>query len=420
MARAETPAGESAKAPRLLPICAGKSYDSACGLLRRDGTWAVTPRYGALYARDDGWRFMQDGRSGLLDPDGKPWLDARYKFIGAFHDERAKASSSTGNYGYIDRQGQWIVEPTYLIAKSMHDGLAPVCKSGREDGDSGLRCHYIDRDGKRAFDGDFADAEPFEHGVAVVQPIGSNTISLDGRRIGVIDTEGHMRIDYAARNALSVVGPDRIIEATPERYALIDFNDKTLFRVSHDGVLRDASPTLMTYRKLPGQHYGLRNKATTDVVVAPENGYASWPVFEHGTATARSAGDHGRLNAMLIDTQGNVLIEPGQYNGIGPFYEGVGPVSAKRYEWQLVTIDGEKLTDAVFRQIEPAWQSAPQTRRTGDVWEAVPIDAPGDHVWLDNRGQTIARVTELDCGVEIVKNGDGQRIWPKQLDEKCE
>ncbi|WP_423822254.1 WG repeat-containing protein [Salinisphaera sp. SPP-AMP-43] len=412
--------GQAADSPaslasRLLPICVHEHMQSRCGLLQRDGQWAVTPRYEALYVRDDGWRFERDGKSGLLHTDGSPWLDAKYQTIGAFHHGYAPAGKRWTQKGFIDRRGHWVIAPKYASTGPLVDGRAPVCRS--DDGQR--RCHYIDRDGGIAFDGEYAKAGVFKYGMAVIQPVGSNTISTRGRRVGLIDREGHTLIEPASRNALHILGPDRVLEASRDRYALIDPSDKTLFEVAHDGLLMSAGAGLLAYRPTPSSGIGLRRIATDEVVVAPDNGYATRPRFAHGTSTVLAAGAAQGPRVMLIDPRGQILIQPGHYQGIGPFFDGVGPVSIERGHWQLVNINGKTVTNADYARLEPAWKSAKQTHRVGDVWAATPADAVSDRIWIDSRGTTLARREALDCGTEIVRNGAGAIIWPSELDADC-
>lgn len=406
-------------APKLVPICVRGLDGRECGLLDRAGRWAVTPRYEALYARADGWRFTQDYKQGLLDADGKPAIEARYETLGVFHDGWAEASTGFRHNGYIDRRGEWVVPAEYFIVKRMAEGRAPVCQwiGGPNSGHSS--CRYIGRDGKPAFDGEFEAAEPFEHGMAVVQPIGSNALTVKGRRIGVLDTEGHALVGMATRYSLKVIGSNRLLEATSEHYALLDRHGKTLFEVPRAGLLKPAGAGLIAYSTRADHKYGLRRIDSLKIVVPEAKGY-SWPLdFNHGVAVALAPKSGDQPRRMLIDPHGRTLVKAGRYRGFGRFFDGVGPASPESGHWQLIDVEGKALTPARYSRIYPAWKSAEQTYREGDVWSAMPIDKSSDEIWIDSKGRTLASREKLDCGIEVIKDADGQIIWPHEVEARC-
>ncbi|WP_136064943.1 WG repeat-containing protein [Modicisalibacter radicis] len=418
-ARADVP--NASEPPLLLPICVDSHSGTRCGLLQRNGEWAVTPRYEALYVRDDGWRFIRDDKSGLLHPDGTPWFDAKFEWIGEFHDGLALASRlSRQKKGFIDRQGNWVIEPIYMTAGPMVDDRAPVCRwiGGSWDGHSS--CRYIDRNGKPAFDGEYVDAQAFKDGMAVIQPVGSDVYSAQQRRIGLIDRDGHTLIEPALRYALHVLGPDRLLKAAHDHYALIDRSGQTLFEVPTEGLMMSAGANMLAYRTSSSGLIGLRRWTTNEVVVPEEEGFATRPDFVNGTSTVLAPSKNNRRRPMLIDTQGQVLIEPGRYQSIGEFYEGVGPVTTSKGHFILVNLDNKTLTTTSYKQLNPAWRSAEQTYQTGDVWSATPIDALDELVWIDSSGKTLASREEVDCGVEVIRDGNGETIWPPRLDADCQ
>ena len=57
-------------------------------------------------------------------------IPARYDFAQRF-SEGAACVMMNGLYGFIDRRGRWIVEPTFDYARSKHAGRAYVERDGR-------------------------------------------------------------------------------------------------------------------------------------------------------------------------------------------------------------------------------------------------------------------------------------------------
>jgi len=70
---------------------------------------------------------------GYLGTDGKVAIEAQFKAIGYFHNGYAWARDKKGKYGYIDKKGNWILEPIYDSAKDFdkESGLARVKLKGK-------------------------------------------------------------------------------------------------------------------------------------------------------------------------------------------------------------------------------------------------------------------------------------------------
>ena len=93
--------------------------------------------------------------------------------IGAHNDE--KGYWEHGKYGYVDKKGDFAIAPKFTKAHSFTEsGLAAV------EENNGL-WHFIDRTGKKTFDGRYAAAGDFADGCAPVR---------DGRKWGFVDTSG--------------------------------------------------------------------------------------------------------------------------------------------------------------------------------------------------------------------------------------
>ena len=85
-------------------------------------------------------------------------------------------------YGYIDRDGNIVVEPEYYYAEEFTEGLATV-SIGSIDG----KCGYIDKTGKMVIEPKFDDAYPFSEGLASVE--------ID-KKWGFIDKTGNIVVDF--------------------------------------------------------------------------------------------------------------------------------------------------------------------------------------------------------------------------------
>lgn len=137
---------------------------AASGSWQRAWYWRVLELPAVQRLLDQGWTrpFLPIGRR----PDGPP--------VGP-------------RYGYIDRQGNWAIDPLFLEAKPFNEGMAPV----RTEHGWG----YVDINGKLSIAGLYHEAGPFKQGVARVGR------RYDGPlRYGLIDISGHeiipLRFDW--------------------------------------------------------------------------------------------------------------------------------------------------------------------------------------------------------------------------------
>lgn len=102
--------------------------------------------------REGMFRFVESGRIGFADRDGRILIPARFRFAGAFHEGRAAYCEecapetrgemtlwSGGRWGFIDRSGTAIIPARFERIGNFDGGKAQVTKDGRT--------YAIDRDG---------------------------------------------------------------------------------------------------------------------------------------------------------------------------------------------------------------------------------------------------------------------------------
>ncbi len=159
------------------------------GYIDRQGNWAIAPMF------EHAGEFHQ----GLAAACGKahhPWhrrlVDQAWaeRIEGAWHRLLEQAlgpawhqpatPTQPRRYGYIDRKGQWVIDPYYLEAKPFNEGLAPV---RLEQG-----WGYIDINGTHVTPSFYQEAGPFKQGVARVGrrfdgPLRYGLVDIHGREI---------------------------------------------------------------------------------------------------------------------------------------------------------------------------------------------------------------------------------------------
>ena len=102
-------------------------------------------------------------RWGFVDKAGKVVIEPTFAFVNLFSDGLA-AAEQDGRWGFIDRTGKWAVQPMFADADPFSEGLARI-RVGRLYG-------YVDKDGRTVISPIWEDAEHassrFHRGMAVV------------------------------------------------------------------------------------------------------------------------------------------------------------------------------------------------------------------------------------------------------------
>mgnify|MGYP000291862805 CR=1 FL=1 len=129
---------------------------------------------GVVYTTEPGWA--------IVDRKGDRVLSSRFEAVDRFN-EGVCAVKEGGLWGYIDPEGEWVIEPTFAEARQFVDGLAPARLPDQKWGYINTRGTFVIR---ARFDDDerpgmFNDPRPFENGVA--------RVLLDGE-VRYIDTDG--------------------------------------------------------------------------------------------------------------------------------------------------------------------------------------------------------------------------------------
>jgi hypothetical protein len=135
----------------------------------------------ACTAAPDLFPIVSGGRWGFADKSGQIVINPQFDHVAAFAEGLAPVHS--GHWGYVDPAGKFVINPQFDRADSFSEGLAAV-RVGGGPGPSldprpwdplnvsvgaGGRFGYIGRDGKYVINPQFDDARPFSGGVAAVK-----------------------------------------------------------------------------------------------------------------------------------------------------------------------------------------------------------------------------------------------------------
>ena len=225
------------------------------GYIDRSGKIVIEPQFDGAGDFSEGLAVVATRRNGYaegyIDETGKVVIEPRFNKAQPFSEglaavgfearwqvidgEKTYVRSIHPSYiwGYVDRTGEFVVEPKYSMALGFSDGLAVV----RQSNDKYI---FIDRKGKRAIRREYAFASSFSEGLACVM--------INGR-YGFIDKSGKVAIkpqfsspgDFREGLAAIRVGGRIVIpqdetsgEPLGGRYVYIDKIGKTVIRFGDD------------------------------------------------------------------------------------------------------------------------------------------------------------------------------------------
>lgn len=271
-------------------------------------------------------------------------------------------------YGYIDKTGNFIIEPIFSMAKEFTDnGLALVCDSSGKYG-------YIDKSGNYIIEPQFDYASNFsENGLAAV---GEMSMWNDDIYYGYIDSTGKYMIepefsyvtDFDDKN-YALVG--MIDYNRPNQYDQTIFDNKYGVIDTYGNIVLDFDygylshiddygfAMFQTQRQYDGGPFGLLN-INGDIII-PEYNCSSVTHFNNGLAAARVTSD----DVGYINTDGDFVIEQ-QYIGGSMFYDdGYAIVEKDNFSsghlYSIINTNGDimisNLSDVLLPQYEDSYHN---------------------------------------------------------------
>lgn len=98
----------------------------------------------------------------LVDEKGKAVTKQKYQGAKLFNDDTYAAVKIKDKWGFVDKDGKMVIQPTYEDARSFSDGYAAVCQAGKWG--------FIDMQGKMVISPQFEDTKDFnEQGCVFVK-----------------------------------------------------------------------------------------------------------------------------------------------------------------------------------------------------------------------------------------------------------
>ncbi|MFP4220688.1 MAG: WG repeat-containing protein [Phormidium sp.] len=171
---------------------AAVSQQGQYGFIDPSGQIVIPAQFEAVQPFREGRAAVRrQGQWGFIDRSGQEVIAPQFVAVAPFSEGLARIETRSGNqshYGFIDRNGQAVMAARFKEARSFSEGLAAVCV---EDRDSGLdRCGYINPQGDWVIEGTLGLGGDFSSGVAAIRRLqrGSRV------EVGYSDRNGHWEI----------------------------------------------------------------------------------------------------------------------------------------------------------------------------------------------------------------------------------
>jgi hypothetical protein len=147
----------------LAPVKLGGKW----GYIDIEARFAIEPTFDASHVFSDGLARVSDGgRWGYIEPSGQFFIPPKFAYALTFSEGLATAAiedkENKGPYGYIGRSGDFVIRPSYVYTMPFAEGLTAVTLEEK------AVFRFIDRNGDRAFPGEFLSVESFYHGLCLV------------------------------------------------------------------------------------------------------------------------------------------------------------------------------------------------------------------------------------------------------------
>ena len=279
-----------------------------------------------------------DGKYGYINENGEVVIEPKYDYASEFSRGLADIKIG-GKYGYINKEGAIVVEPKYDVACVFDEDIAMI----KDDGKYG----YINRKGMIVVEPKYDDADyEFSEGLA--------RIEVDGK-YGYINRKGNIVVEpkYDAAKPFSegmaAVG---IGEYLVEKWGYINKYGGIVVELNYDDANEFsegfASVAIGRFSKAK---WGFINKDGEEVI-KPQTRFTDAKDFSEGLAAVRRSyyygGGHG-----WIDKEGNYVIEP-QFENARSFSEGLAAVEIGEYpnnKWGYINKDGEMVIEPMYDEV---------------------------------------------------------------------
>ena len=279
--------------------------------------------------------------------------------MNAFSQELALARLEK-KFGFIDKTGNWKIQPQFIEAKSFSDDLAEATLDKEKE-----KFGYINRQGEWAIEPTFFRTNAFDSGIALARYRDSEWFYINKKGEKVLTNIVSKKL-FDFHDGLAIYLQD-------DKYGFINTDGEVVVKPIYDKVHKfvngfanvklgkewgmiDKEGNYVIkpqYRKIskvnfPNQYLVLKNKdngVMKDGKFYPiKKGDEIWNFFKNPELTMANKGS----KFGFINTKGNWVINP-EYKGAGQFVNGLAPVKDGS-KWGYINESGKVVIDFQFKE----------------------------------------------------------------------
>ena len=284
---------------------------SSIGFIDERGNMVIPPRFYTARDFSEGLAYVVSPEfSGFIDLQGKPVIKTGGP-TRDFHEGLAAVAEKGRGWGYIDRSGKVVIQKQYAFADDFSEGLAGVVVAEKfgfinRKGGMVISPRFTPRQGDYAWSGTVATSR-FSEGLAPV-----TTDEGLNQKYGYIDQKGDFVISPQFHTA----------QLFSEGLALVVRYERKTDDVTKVGWIDKTGQWVVTEVQSR-----LTPTAFTKTFIDP-HGYSDWRYSEGLVSFYVSSADRKPLYGYM-DRTGKVVIEPKEFNKIGPFLGGLARIYVK-------------------------------------------------------------------------------------------
>jgi hypothetical protein len=249
---------------------------------------------------------VEGGLWGYVDRSGEWVIEPRFEAAGAFTDDLAVVRAPGGRKGYVDRRGDWVIEPGFDQLRPFAEGLAAVAKGGLWG--------FIDKAGETVVETRWAASHDFSEGLAAVQDATSDLW-------GFVDTSGELVIPARYSDALGFSEGLAVVRGSDGGFGFVDRSGEEVIPLDLFNARSFAGGLAAVKR---GALWGFIDSSGQMVIEPRFREAKSFGSEEAGLAPVRMPGEGSELWGYA-DREGEVVVEP-QFRSAEPFRGGLGAV----------------------------------------------------------------------------------------------
>lgn len=312
----EPPMGDNAHASSLA------SY----GLIDSEGTEITKFSYSdcGLEFAEGMLPIAEDGKWGFVDKEGNWVIEPAFDYALSFSEELASVKDvKTRKWGFVDKEGKWIINAEFEAVGSFEEGIAPA----KLDGKWG----FIDEEGNWVIKNSYLNVSYFSDKIAIVQDVNENW--------GTIDEDGEWIIKPRFQDIKSF--SEGIAAAKKNgKWGFIDEDGKWIIDNDYYDVGSFADGLAYVQEEKDGKYGYINDDGQWEIEPVYDEAYD----FSQGLACVKDGKKYG-----YIGKNGKTKIDF-QYKYAMPFYaDGYAPVltgdkkSSEDDEWFVIDTNGKSI-----------------------------------------------------------------------------